>query len=420
MRACLAWMVALFGSVSLARADLPLLQVSRPKPAPEQAAPPSPHTPEPAAAAPTDATAPACAEAPYWAAPDCSFEPVIWGSCDYLLWWMKDGPLPVPLITTGPAASQGEIGQPGTRILFGGSGLDFGTFAGVRAALGAWIDPTGNLGIELGGFYFEQRSVGFGASSDAAGNPVLAVPVNLIGPGAPSRNVFFAATPALAAVGSLSANSTTRLWSAEANGLVNLGNGPLVMDYRLGFRHTNLKEDLNLYLANQMPFDDRFADHFRCRNEFYGAQFGGRIGYRFDRLSVDLFGQVALGVNHEVVQIDGNSFVFGGVAFPVGFLAQPSNSGRRTRNEFAVIPEARLTLGWELARGVRALLGYTFLYWSDVARPGNQVDQTVNVSQFPAFTPAGGPLIGPARPEVLFRQSEFWAQGLNFGVEVSY
>src|SRR6266542_3464827 len=51
-----------------------------------------------------------------------------WFRADYLLWWVKKGPLAAPLVTFGSDADapfQGILGQPGTRLAFGGAGLDF-------------------------------------------------------------------------------------------------------------------------------------------------------------------------------------------------------------------------------------------------------------------------------------------------------
>ena len=45
-----------------------------------------------------------------------------------------------------------------------------------------------------------------------------------------------------------------------------------------------------------------------------------------------------------------------------------------------------------------------------VVRPSDQIDPVVNL-------PPGG---GPARPAPLFRQAEFWAQGVNAGLEFRY
>jgi hypothetical protein len=61
-------------------------------------------------------------------------------------------------------------------------------------------------------------------------------------------------------------------------------------------------------------------------------------------------------------------------------------------------------------------VGYNFLYWSNVIRPGNQVDRVINPNLLP---PANG-LGGPNRPTFEFHGSDFWAQGVSFGLEFRY
>ncbi len=79
-----------------------------------------------------------------------------------------------------------------------------------------------------------------------------------------------------------------------------------------------------------------------------------------------------------------------------------------------MVPEIGFNVGRQVTNNIRLYVGYTFLYWSSVVRPGDQIDFVVNPTQLP--TSAGpGMLVGPARPAPLFRESDFWAQGINFG-----
>ena len=54
-----------------------------------------------------------------------------------------------------------------------------------------------------------------------------------------------------------------------------------------------------------------------------------------------------------------------------------------------------------------------------MVRPGEQIDVAVNSTQVPTSV-LFGPLTGPARPAFNFRQSDFWAQGLNLGLEFRF
>src|SRR5262245_25717364 len=66
---------------------------------------------------------------------DCEQAPPssqLWVSGEYLLWWVKNGPLSVPLITTGPflpppGVSPGVLGQPGTTLVYGLTDINYHT-----------------------------------------------------------------------------------------------------------------------------------------------------------------------------------------------------------------------------------------------------------------------------------------------------
>jgi hypothetical protein len=102
-----------------------------------------------------------------------------------------------------------------------------------------------------------------------------------------------------------------------------------------------------------------------------------------------------------------------------GLLALRSNIGSHERDDLAFVPEVGLNIGLQLTRRLKTQAGYSFLWVSRVARAGEQIDPVVNVTQFPILS-GNGPLIGPARPTLKFAETDFWAHGLNFGLEVTY
>jgi len=58
---------------------------------------------------------------------------------------------------------------------------------------------------------------------------------------------------------------------------------------------------------------------------------------------------------------------------------------------------------------------------SNVVRPGNQIDTTLNLTSNAAISGVSPPtLTGAARPEPLFNGSSFWAQGINVGVAYEF
>jgi hypothetical protein len=155
------------------------------------------------------------------------------------------------------------------------------------------------------------------------------------------------------------------------------------------------------------------------------------------RLSLETTLKVALGSTHEVLTTSGitNQNITGFLStivglpsgqFPSGIYVQPSNTGRFAQDRFAVLPEGELKIGFDITGRIRATIGYDFIYWSDVLRPGNQIDRVINISQTTGALwgnvpgGGGGALVGPARPQPLMKTSDFWAQGISFGLEFRF
>ena len=148
--------------------------------------------------------------------------------------------------------------------------------------------------------------------------------------------------------------------------------------------------------------------------------------YRRNRWTVDLRTSVALGTTHERLRVEGDQIrTLPGqppLVLAGGLLALNSNSGRFTRDQFAVVPEVGLNVGYQVTDHLRLFAGYNFLYWSRVIRPGDQIDPVLDINRIPRFVPPGV-VVPPApevRPAVLFRETDFWAQGLLAGVQFNY
>jgi hypothetical protein len=250
------------------------------------------------------------------------------------------------------------------------------------------------------------------------------------------------------ASGDIHLRSFSRLQGAELNAIYNVCCCPRCEPecahecgwyYRLellsGFRFLDLDEGLgisetthvNPALPSASPFFGgntiSMADQFNAHSSFYGGQVGARTEVRRGRLFVEAVGKVALGETREVVDIRGATAItpLGGtpVVTPVGFLASGSNSGHFTRDKFAVVPETGINVGCQVTDHLRAFVGYTFLYWSSVVRPGDQIDVGLSGTQIPTDT-RFNPQAGPARPAFLLRDTSFWTQGINVGMEFRY
>jgi Putative beta barrel porin-7 (BBP7) len=361
-----------------------------------------------------------------WRPGECLNEPyVFWVEADYLLWAIKDSPLP-PLVTTSPAgtprAQAGVIGAPGTAVLFGGNELDNEARSGLRLDTGFWFDKNQCLGIEAGYFFLGQRSVDFDAGSP--GSPILARPFFDVNSGVENSELI--AYPGVLA-GSIAVRATSQLWGTELDLRGNWLRGCCWrIDWLAGFRYLALDEGLSLSENLMIPTGPQAGtgifvnDSFGTHNSFAGGQLGLEAELRQGRWSLTLLGKVALGDMQETVNIAGSTaFAVPGLPLnvqPGGLLAQPTNIGHYDRDRFAVVPEAGIKIGYQISKRWRAFVGYSFLYASDVVRPGNQIDRAINVTQLPSVL-GPGTLVGAARPAFTFQSTDFWAQGINIGLE---
>lgn len=342
----------------------------------------------------------------------------IWMRAELLVWWVKNAPQPINVVSA-PSTTSPNLTPLGT------SG-DLGTFSGFRFGIGGWLETNHNIGVEANFFAIDNRSSTFNAFSDAGGNPVIGFPFNNQTPGSVGPAIMPITSPG-AFSGGLSVSSNLSLWGTDINGIFRIAK---ISDFEFtllaGFRYLDLIENLNVFTSSQSIADGTLTnlqDNFGTRNQFYGGQLGGRFTWTSDRLSFDLTGKLALGVTHEVLDVQGTTIQYPGYSnvpnfFPGGFFAQQSNMGRTAANQFGVIPTVELKINYAVAPWCKLFIGYDFLYWNQVIRPGSNVDHNINLSQSQVL--GTGTLAGAASPAPMFNRTDFWAQGLTLGVEFHY
>jgi hypothetical protein len=364
-----------------------------------------------------------------------------WVRAEYLFWWMRNAPLPVPIVTTGnpqvgfdpnnvnTVNTAGAIGQSGTRILFGEESVRFAPFSGARIGLGVWFDDDARFGVASSGFFIERLTQNFSLTSD--GTLPLYFPIFSTIAGA--ERAIPIADPLRQFSGDVGVQSSLRLWGVEGNTVLTpVRNFAVEWNLLSGFRYADLLEHLNINnTTTDLAFNNvmALAEVFGTHNQFYGGQVGSRLGIQMQRFSIETIGEVAIGVTHEVVDVVGtisqlgpNPLIPPGLGgFPGGIFSQPSNLGRRTADPFAVLSSLEIKFGYNLTPRARVFAGYDLLYWSDVVRPGNQVSHAVNLTQNAVLSPTGaGILVGPAVPAPFFNRSSFWTQGITFGLDVRF
>jgi len=347
-----------------------------------------------------------------------------WVRAEYLLWWTEGFDTP-PLVTTSPQGTNSDIagvlGYSTTSILFGGL-VNTDLNSGGRISFGHWFTPCQHWALEGSYLGISRETTRFRADSSQIS--ILARPYVDLSENA--QAALLAAYPNMWS-GSLAVDDFSELQTAEAMLRRRLiDDCGQTLDFVAGYRFARLYEGLwigqtSRWLSEQGPFVQgttlSISDRFVTDNQFHGAQIGFVYQERVGRWSLEMLAKLALGANYAELSVDGSTTVSvpggGTTIYSGGLLAQETNQGVHTRNELAVIPELGVTLGFDITCRLRATVGYTFLYWSRVARPGGAVD--LDASQLPPEDPTG-----LRRPAVRFVADDFWAQGINLGLDYRF
>ncbi len=369
---------------------------------------------------------------PYCEEPTPVNKHCIWLRAEYLLWRVKKAEVP-PLLTTGPVESVGPsgfpgvIGLPGTQILFGGESVGFELLSGGRFTIGGWCTKH-PFGVEASYLCLDETTQNHSfATPSNLGSLPLSVPFfNTLAGVNDSVGIVIPGAPDLA--GAVSIGLTTRLWSAEVNGLWNCSDTRRIKLSLLGgYRFLRLDEGLSFATTTtQTPTDVVLTlDEFGCRNTFHGGQLGARVEWLHGKWSLETTGKIAAGNMQRMTSVAGNlvtndlsstgltQYLTG------GYLEMPTDVGKHRDNKLAVAPEMTVQVGWQPCRNARFFIGYTSLYVVRVMRPSDQIEININPLQAPAFggLPLGNP---PLASQNVGRDSNFWAQGVSGGLELRY
>jgi hypothetical protein len=373
----------------------------------------------------------------------------LWVRGDWLLWWTSGSHLP-PLVTTGTLQSAGVLGQEGTSILFGDSTLLDDARNGVRLTAGGWLDNCQRWGVESEWLTLGGKSLSYSQSS--AGDPIIARPYNNVYSATRDYTVFVYAPAAFPiaypgfSTGSVSIRGNDffnslgialrhNLFRASddacsgaacgcgaccPNRFLTLSKVDLLVGYRNYRLGDNLTIDSGVVLADsEVTTQYQFTDNFDTRNEFNGGEIGIQTEQCHGPWSLNLMAKMAMGNNRRITRISGNRTIIEGTdvtQFDRGLYAIQTNVGRYQSDQFVIIPQFGMEVGYQVTCRLRAYAGYNVLFWSSVMRAGDQIDLNLDTrNQPPDSTPPYSPY-----PSFLGTTSNFWAHGINLGAELRF
>ena len=353
---------------------------------------------------------------------------------ELLYWWTKGMYVP-SLVSTSPDGTArgdaGVLGTPGASTLFGEQGINNGGRLGGRITMGYWLDGCQNRAIEGDFFYLGNLRQQYSATS--LGSPILSRPYYDIQSG--SENAELVAYPGVLA-GTVSVDPLTKFMGAGLRTRWNMcscgcydpcnpcGQNNCRIDFTLGYRMLRLSDQLNIRedltsLDPQNPGSFVVNDQFRTWNTFHGVEFGTVYARSQGLWSMELLSRMSVGMTSSHARINGfTDITSGGLTTNNvgGLLAQRTNIGDYYHEAFAIAPELGMTAGYQIRPGVRLICGYTLIYWTNVLRAGQLIDRNINKDLIPPETTVTGPL----RPIVHLQETDFWAMGVNLGLDARW
>jgi hypothetical protein len=354
-----------------------------------------------------------------------------WVGAEYLYWKAKAANAP-PLASTSPVgtpiANAGVLGTPGARSIFGGD-LNDQWRSGVRVRAGYWVNSSQTFGFEAGGFYLGQDATDFRASSP--GMPILSRPFVDATTGLPVAELV--AFPGVLS-GTVRVSSGSNLHGFDPAARINLCcDCDSRLDLLLGYRYLRLRDGVTIreeLLATdpagvRAPFGTQITvvDTFNTINTFNGAQIGLAGERRFGDFILGGRATVSGGNTHQQVTINGMTQIRPPGGAPTnlvgGLLAQRTNIGTSSVDQFSIVPEVGVNLGYQVSSNLRVFGGYNFLYWTNVVRAAEQIDLGVNPTGIPRAVPPSA-LQGAPRPAFFNRDNDYWLHGVSAGIELRF
>lgn len=104
---------------------------------------------------------------------------------------------------------------------------------------------------------------------------------------------------------------------------------------------------------------------------------------------------------------------------PGGLFANSTNIGTYNNDEFGVIPEVTGKIGYTWRSWLSTFVGYNVIYVNRVVRPGNIFNPVVDPVLVPT-SPSFGVGTATFVPQNVLNQSDFFLQGVTFGINIKY
>jgi hypothetical protein len=343
-----------------------------------------------------------------------------WFSAEYLYWSAKGQGSPVlatssPLGT--PQAQVGILSSATTTSLFRVGDATDGAASGARLRFGFWSDTAHTRGWEGSVFGIVNNDAAFAAG--AGDYPILARPFLNTATG--QQDALLLTYPGIVN-GRIDIRETSRPMGIDL--ALHKEICPDCSTGRIygliGYHYLRLAENLDItthQLALSFPIAGstfHATDRFATTNNFHGLDLGLKGDVVNGPWMLTWRAKVAVGMVFSKAQINGATTITPPLGSSStqsgGLLAQPSNIGTHRKDRLALAPELAAHLSYRINPNTRVFAGYQLTYLTNIVRPEDAIDTTINLSQ-PGT---------PARPSYTSRTSDYWMQGINAGIAFDF
>lgn len=334
-----------------------------------------------------------------------------WAQTEALLWFTQDRDMP-PLIATSGVGTVPVLGAPGVTTVFGDD-INGELSAGYRGDYGRWVSD--NLGLGGRFWILAENNDSYSAASDGSNFSI----------GRPFFNSDIGAEDSLLVAldgvfsGAIAAESSLDLLGAEAYSRIRFScNKACQLDFIGGYSHFQIDDSLRISsttVTNATARTRTYNDFFDTENRFHGGQLGFEMVMNRGRWMARSLTKVHLGNMEQTVRIAGSATDQtppAAAASTSGGLFTLENQGTATNDVFAFAPEANFKLAYRFRRNVLLSVGYSFIYWDNVALTGDVVNRIVDGAAL------NSTVANPAAPSD--EDSSLWVQGVDLGVIIDF
>lgn len=312
---------------------------------------------------------------------------------------------------------------PAATIEFGDD-LDGGLSGGIRADIGRYL--TDHFGVGGRILWVGENGDDYFASADqndvtarSLGRPYYFVPT--INPGTAVEDSVIIAQQGLFS-GFVQAEYATDLWMADGYARMTFcRNKASRLEFIAGYTYAEL-DDMISIMSDRGDTNDgtlrreTFRSLFDTENVFTGGQLGFESLITRGRWSARALTKVHLGNMEQTVRKIGSTTTTLGNGTTLVSVSNSSilideEQGTETQDVFTFIPEMNFTIGYRFRDHVSFTLGYTFLYFDNVAMAGDQIDRNADTTNL-------GADVIPVSYDII--EGNHWVQGISLGASVDF